>query len=218
MRTCPDGFPGPRWRVTVPVVGLPCMSALATELPEALEVEAGDEVVVPVHLRNTGTVVDEFTVSVVGEPEAWAIVEPPMIALFPNTETVVNVRLRPPRTSSTAPGVVPFAIMVSSAESPEESFAEEGFLTIAPFYETDAELAPVDRRGWRLTAVVGDRGSEGLARHAGRHDPDQQQLGVVGHGGCQPRQQQRCRYDDRGRVGGSRVVDDLVARAGRDRR
>ncbi len=124
------------------------MSAVASPLPPSLAVEPGGELVVPIRIRNPSSVVDEYSVRVAGEPEEWAEVEPPRIALFPDAEDVVNVRLRPPRTSSTVPGVVPFAVIVSSAEDPEGT-AEEGVLTVGSFHNTAAELAPRTSRGRR---------------------------------------------------------------------
>ena len=124
------------------------MSAVASPLPPSLAVEPGGEVVVPIRIRNPSSVVDEYSVRVAGEPEEWAVVEPPTIALFPDAEAVVNVRLQPPRTSSIVPGVVPFAVIVSSAEDPEGT-AQEGVLAVGSFHNTAAELAPRTSRGRR---------------------------------------------------------------------
>jgi hypothetical protein len=125
------------------------MSALASALPQSLAVEPGAEVVVPVRIRNPSSVVDEYSVRVVGEPEAWAEVDPPTIALFPNAEAVVNVHVRPPRTPTTMPGVVPFAVIVASSADPAGTIVEEGVLTVGPFHESAAELAPRTSRGRR---------------------------------------------------------------------
>jgi hypothetical protein len=144
----PGGFPRPLGRACGCGVGLRWMSAVASPLPPSLAVEPGGEVVVPIRIRNPSSVVDEYSVRVAGEPEEWAVVEPPTIALFPDAEAVVNVRLRPPRTSSIVPGIVPFAVIVSSAEDPEGT-AEEGVLVVGSFHNTAAELAPRTSRGRR---------------------------------------------------------------------
>ena len=52
-------------------------TATASVNPASLTVNPGAEVVAEVTVRNTGPIVEEFDVMVLGEPSRWADVVPP---------------------------------------------------------------------------------------------------------------------------------------------
>jgi hypothetical protein len=125
------------------------MSASAVLDPRAVTVEPGGEVATSVRIRNAGRVVDQFALQVLGDPAAWAVVEPPTLSLFPGAEETATVRFRPPRASTVAAGERPFGVRVVSHEDPQGVAVEEGTVTVAPFRETGAELVPRNSRGSR---------------------------------------------------------------------
>src|SRR5947208_1796252 len=76
------------------------MAAVATLASKAVTVTPGGEAVSEVRIRNSGTVVDQFTLEVLGDASAWAIVEPAVIPLFPGAEAVARIRFKPPKDQS----------------------------------------------------------------------------------------------------------------------
>ena len=125
------------------------MGASVTLVTPALAVDPGQEVTAEVRVRNTGSVVDEFTLDVLGDAAGWAATEPPVVSLFPGVEGTAKLVLRPPRLASTTAGVVPYALRARSREDPAGSAVEEGTITVGAFSEPFAELAPRTSRGSR---------------------------------------------------------------------
>jgi hypothetical protein len=123
------------------------MGATAILQNESLGVEPGGEVLCEVKVRNNGTVVDEFRFTVLGDAAGWAAVEPTALSLMPGTEGVAEVRFRPPRSSETKAGMVPFGLRVASKEDPAGSVVEEGTLEVGRFADVFAELVPRTSRG-----------------------------------------------------------------------
>jgi hypothetical protein len=118
------------------------MGASATLSATSLVVAGGQEVTCSVEVRNSGGVVDQFVIEVVGEPGNWARAEPPMVNLLPGESTEVIVRFAPPRSPDIPAGLAPFGIRVSSQEDPAGSVVEEGVIDVAPFADLAAEAVP----------------------------------------------------------------------------
>src|SRR5438094_8996109 len=93
------------------------MAATATLASKAVTVTPGGEAVTEVRVRNSGTVVDQFTLAVLGDASAWAIVEPAVVPLFPGADAVARTQCKPPTSSSVPARAVPFAIRATSAEA-----------------------------------------------------------------------------------------------------
>ena len=64
------------------------MGAAASIEPRAVTVAPGTEASVTVRLRNTGTVVDQMTIEVLGDAAGWSTVVPPTLSLFPGADGV----------------------------------------------------------------------------------------------------------------------------------
>src|SRR5207253_201876 len=79
------------------------MAATATLASKAVTVTPGGEAVSEVRIRNSGTVVDQFTLEVLGDASSWAIVEPAVIPLFPGAEAVARPRSPRARQSGQCP-------------------------------------------------------------------------------------------------------------------
>jgi hypothetical protein len=156
---------------------LPPVGASVTLVTPAVAVEPGQSVSVSVKVRNTGTVVDEFALDVLGDSAAWATVEPPTINLFPGAEGEAKAVFRPPRAASTPAGLVPFGLRARSREDAAGSAVEEGSVTVGAFADPHAELVPRTSRGSRAGShdvAVDNRGNTRLSAEIEATDADQQ--------------------------------------------
>jgi hypothetical protein len=118
------------------------MGATATLATAGLAVEPGEEVTCVVTIRNTGEVVDQFVVDVVGDADAWATAEPATVNLLPQESAEVVIRFAPPRTAEVPSGEVGFGVRVTSREDPYGSVVEEGDIQVGAFSDVAAELVP----------------------------------------------------------------------------
>jgi hypothetical protein len=140
-----------------------------------LGVEPGGETACEVQVRNAGSVVDQFTVDVVGFARDWAVIEPPTINLFPGAEAIARVVFRPPRNSQVQAGPVPFGVRVLSREDPRGSVVEEGVVEVAPFSDLTVELVPSrsrGRRGGKHQLAVDNKGNRPVNAEVVAVDPE----------------------------------------------
>jgi hypothetical protein len=124
------------------------MSAIVRLPVSEVDVQPGATVSLEMTVRNTGTVVDQFSFEALGSTAVWATFAPPTVSLFPQGEETVRVTFSPPRATDTAAGSVPFGIRVQSREDPDGSVVEEGALNVAEFSDVIAELTPHATRVW----------------------------------------------------------------------
>src|SRR5262245_44120460 len=87
--------------------------AVIMERPGA-PVGPGDQSSSDVRIRNTGSIVDQFELDVVGEAATWTHVEPATVNLMPGEESTATIVFSPPRSSRVAEGPVAFALRVMS--------------------------------------------------------------------------------------------------------
>ncbi len=118
--------------------------------PPDLPVVPGDEAAASVRLRNSGAVVDQFEMDVLGDAAGWARVEPAIVNLLPGEEGVARLVFAPPKSARVAAGPVPFALRVMSREDTAGSRIEESVITVGTFRDTAAELVPRTSTG-RMT-------------------------------------------------------------------
>ena len=151
------------------------MAATATLGSKAVNVTPGGEAVSEVRIRNSGTVVDQFTLEVLGDASAWAIVEPAVIPLFPGAEAVARIRFKPPKSSSVPARAFPFAVRVKSREDARASLVEEGVVEVGPFNDTFAELIPRTTKGGsraHARLALDNRGNVRINARLTATDPD----------------------------------------------
>jgi hypothetical protein len=133
------------------------MGASASFELSQLNVIPGEHTETRLRVRNTGSVVDQFTFEPIGEAAEWITVAPAELSLFPAAEETVVVSVDAPREPTTRHGSTPFAIRVLSREDPTGSVAEEGMLDVAAFDERRVELLPTlsssSRQGTHELAV-----------------------------------------------------------------
>jgi len=139
------------------------MGLTASLIAADVRVTPGQEAVSPVQVRNTGPVVDQFTVEVLGPAARWTVVEPPVLNLFPGDVGEVLVRFQPPRSPEALAGPVPFGVRFTSAEDPQASWVEEGTVNVEPFTDLRAILRPTTSKG----------------RRRGKHQLDVENLGNI---------------------------------------
>ncbi len=151
------------------------MGAIAVLGTRSIAVAPGAQASVEIKVRNNGTVVDQFSVQVLGDAAAWSTSEPPVISLFPGAEQTARVTFKPPRSPGVPAGPMPFGVRVASQEDPAGSVVEEGQLQVGAYSETSAELAPRTSRG-RTGAThdlaIDNRGNTILNASVTGLDPD----------------------------------------------
>jgi hypothetical protein len=123
------------------------MGAIANLASRSVAVAPGAQAGTEIRVRNNGTVVDQFTIAVLGDASAWSAAQPPVVSLFPGAEQVVRIEFRPPRSPDVPAGPMAFGVRVLSQEDPAGSIVEEGVLQVGAFSDTSAELAPRTSRG-----------------------------------------------------------------------
>ena len=151
------------------------MAAAATLANKAVSVTPGGEAVTEVRIRNSGTIVDQFTLEVLGDAAAWTIVEPAVIPLFPGAEAVARIKFKPPKSSSVPARAVPFAVRVKSREDARASLVEEGVVEVGPFNDTFAELIPRTAKGRsraHARLALDNKGNVRISARLTAADPD----------------------------------------------
>ncbi|MGW2250121.1 COG1470 family protein [Kitasatospora sp. NPDC001660] len=113
-----------------------------------LTVAPGGVATTTLTVRNGLDIVEAYSLEVVGDCAPWTTVEPARVSLYPGTSTTVTVRLAPPRSHAARAGEFPLGIRVLPTERPELVAVPETTVTVTPFHELQAALAPRRRRGW----------------------------------------------------------------------
>ena len=151
------------------------MAATATLASKTVTVTPGGEAVSEVRIRNSGSVVDQFSLEVLGDSSAWAIVEPAVVPLFPGAEAVARIHFKPPRSSSVLARAIPFAVRVRSHEDARASLVEEGVVEVGAFNDTFAELIPRTAKGSsraRAQLALDNKGNIRINARLTAADPD----------------------------------------------
>src|SRR5688572_12010054 len=125
------------------------MSTTASLDSSSVRLDPGDQVVIPLQIRNNGEIVEGYKIEVVGAPAAWATVEPETVSLYPGSSTTATVSFHPPRSAQVPAGEQQFGVVVTPAEHPDEAVVPEGVIEVLPFLETTAELMPHTSQGSR---------------------------------------------------------------------
>lgn len=129
------------------------MPVLVSIASTRVDVVPGGTGSVEVTVRNVGTVVDEFRVTVLGPAAAWTTASPDVVALFPGASAPVVVTFAPPRSSEVEAGEVDVVVKVNSREDPDGSAAEELVVNVGGYDQPVAELVPRSVRAGRKARV-----------------------------------------------------------------
>jgi hypothetical protein len=118
-----------------------------------VDVVPGGTATVELTVRNTGAVVDEFRIEVLGSAAEYITPSPAIVPLFPGASAPVVLTIAPSRSSDVAAGELDVAVKVVSREDPDGTAVEEFLLVVAGFDNPDAELIPRVVRGGRSAKV-----------------------------------------------------------------
>lgn len=141
-----------------------------------LRVVPGTEAAVEVKIRNTGILVDQVDLTVLGEPAEWATIDPPRLNLLPGQDGTARLTFAPPRNFDVAAGDRPYAIRAASREDPDGSTVEEAVLEVAEFELVVAELVPRASRAPRAgrhELAVDNLSNHPLTLRLAASDPDE---------------------------------------------
>jgi hypothetical protein len=138
-----------RLRPAPVTASLESMGVIASIDAASVSAEPGAETSCTVRVRNTGMVVDQVLLDVLGDARPWVTVEPAQLNMLPGSDALAQVMFRPPRSSAVAAGTLPFAVRAMSTEDPAGSTIEEGTVEVSPFSDLRAVLAPGSARGRR---------------------------------------------------------------------
>ena len=151
------------------------VTSLAMTL-DRLEIEAGGSATAELTIRNSGSIVDEFRCTVLGEAADWSVIEPEAVTLLPGGERTVAVTITPPRSPAVLAGPRDFAVRVRPREQPADTIVEEVGIEILPFTEVSGELLPhtaVARRWGETQVALDNRGNHPVEVVLVPGDPDQ---------------------------------------------
>jgi hypothetical protein len=142
-----------------------------------LTAEPGGQARAEFTVLNPGTIVESYTLDVVGEqPIPWAEVTPPVLSVYPQQQETATVVFNPP-TGPTGPGgTVSFGIRAKSQVDPSNSAVVEGQLEIGRVFGLQAKLTPVTSSGrWRglHTIQISNWGNTPARLRITASDPDQ---------------------------------------------
>jgi hypothetical protein len=138
-------------------------------------VPPGGEASTEVRLRNTGAVVDQFELDLVGEAASWAHVEPATVNLLPGEEATARIVFQPPRSSRVAHGPAAYALRVMSREDTAGSSVQEAVVEVGPFSEVVGEMLPrtsTGRRAGRHQVALDNLGNHPELVSLAASDPD----------------------------------------------
>ncbi len=151
------------------------MGAWVSSLPAPLSVVPGEETVFSIRVGNTGSLVDQFSVAILGDPARWTAVTPAEIRLLPDTQGEVEIRLQPPRIPSTRAGPTTLGVRVASREDPAGSVIRQAVVDVAAFEQTVSTLTPPiarHRSAADYTLTVSNQGNQAITAVYGAQDPE----------------------------------------------
>jgi hypothetical protein len=151
------------------------MATIATLEPSTLAVDPGGQISTTIRVRNTGSTVDRFDLTIVGPMAAWASAQPASLSLFPGKEAEALIVFAPPRNSLPRAGTLPYGVRVAPAANPAGAVVEEGRITIGPYTDTSAGIVPATSRGSRTgrhDVTVENRGNTPVEVVVSASDPD----------------------------------------------
>ncbi len=120
---------------------------LSVSVPaSSLTVAAGDTVQATATVRNSGTSVDQFTVTVEGLDASWYALPVSSVALFPNDKDDLKIVLHPPKDGIKG-GAYPFQIKVTSQENAADFAAVSMVLQVGAVPEVGLDIAPASVSG-----------------------------------------------------------------------
>ena len=131
-------------------------SILINPVSDEITIDVEQSAYFECELINAGPIVATFFLRVNGVPSEWVEITPETINLNEGQRQLVQVRVTPPRDSSSSAGIHPVRVVAISPNYVGQRDIATLTLTIQPFYEfTLGNLSPRDQRiGWRKRSGV----------------------------------------------------------------
>jgi len=152
------------------------MTVIARLDHPGVAVEPGEVAIVDITVHNSGRRVEAYHLDLVGEPAAWASVNPPELSVYPGDDAHAQVTFTPPRTAGVLAGPRHYGVRVMPVEHPEEAVVPEGTIELRPFADLAAELSPRTSHGRgraRHELAVDNRGNTAIPVELSGLDPDE---------------------------------------------
>ena len=152
------------------------MPAAVTIQTPSVTVQPGGTAIASVLIRNTGPIVDQYAINVVGDASAWARAVPAALSLMPDGEQSVEIHFSPPRSSAVVAGTVPYGVRVTAQEDKDFSVVEESVVQIGGFSAVEAKVVPrtseAKRRAIHRVEVL-NTGNSPVTAEVSASDPDE---------------------------------------------
>jgi hypothetical protein len=152
-----------------------------TLVPPTDPIAPGGVATAQVRVRNTGQVVEQFGLELIGPVAAWAVLEPTELRLFPGVDGEAVVRLQPPRDATVPAGAATFGVRVTPVGDPASAVVEEGTVTVGGFSAISADISPrnVDGNSATHTITVRNAGNAATSVSLSYADPDERTAGSL---------------------------------------
>jgi beta-lactam-binding protein with PASTA domain len=129
--------------------GAPTQRVLARLEVDHAQVEPGGKCDLSMIVRNGGTVVEQFVITVGGVPSSWVSVDPPQVNLDVDSEQRCLITIRPPRISTTPAGRTPISISITSTVDHSVIAALQASIDIDGFTVLNSTLSPFETESKR---------------------------------------------------------------------
>jgi hypothetical protein len=110
-------------------------------------VTAGEELRLPLAIRNSGTIVDQMIVKVPENFATWIRVDPAAVSLFPGESAECALVVGPPRSPDVRAGLHEVPVVVASVAAPDMQQEMGLVIDVQPFVEVNCELRPLKSSG-----------------------------------------------------------------------
>jgi uncharacterized membrane protein len=114
--------------------------------PATVAVSAGDTVQATITLSNSGSTMDQFTVSLTGLDTAWYTLPVSSVALFPNDHDDLKIILHPPK-ADVKGGSYTIQVKVTSQENAADTATASLTLQVGAIPEVSMEVTPPSQKG-----------------------------------------------------------------------
>lgn len=115
---------------------------LLTLAPQTMVVTPGRPVEAQIVVTNGGLAVGHWLLEVAGLPGNWFTLSGKFIRLLPQAQATVQLTIHPPADVTAPAGAYPFRLLLAAPDQPQAKIAAEGQVTVEPFWQMKAELAP----------------------------------------------------------------------------
>jgi len=115
--------------------------------PERLQVAPGESAITTATIKNTGDVVEAYSITVEGVGPQWCTLSVSSASLFPSDEERVQITVQPPKDSSSRAGTYNAVVRVTSNRDPAVETTIQFPIDVGRFLLFDVELSPKKAKG-----------------------------------------------------------------------